>query len=554
MSEIRLAISIAAHERVDVLYGQCLNILKFCDAPIIVIHINQAFHAAISNDRSSASTLALIACLPGVFINPENLYTKWAHMFHAHVSNARYLEKLNISYSHFVFSSSGDLFFRRGAEAHVAPFDAGIYTQGNQITRSNGGSDDWFQAIVADDVFWGMLAACGARYGINSSHEGSFYRRALLLRGLDLVERFVKDWHYDDRYPKEEYFLPSIVPALYPSAKITIPLAKILGMREDPASQDWVNGRLLVHHALQELGANASGNGAFSHWFRHPELCQPLQGEGAAKHFILGRLVRSATDPLRQLVIRLSDPLPSWERAEILERLDCFDVISLDLPGRRHLLHSVTMSEAASKLISSRAADPLLNDLAVERSASIRDLDACPTSSLPYSRLWEGEASVASVSLIHSYAFRLAKPGGKLLTEVKEGALSITLEQAGQASERNPLWAHGRVVLVWACRGLEPRVHRALRFIIEGDQRLTGGLSIKLEYRGASGRRWLETGGIVRSGLAGRQNEFFLLMRSEDLCRAGAELGAGFFVIHMILPTRDGTIRIKECTALRGTA
>lgn len=554
MSKTRFAVSITAHERADILYGQCLNILKFCEAPIIVIHINQAFRAQIQNDLSSALILERISGLPGVLINPENLFTKWAHMFHAHVSNARYLERLEIQYSHFVLVSSADLFFRRGAEAHVAAFDAGFHHQEAILTRSNGGSDDWFHAVAADEIFWRMLATCGASQGVKSQHEGTFYRRALLLRSLDVIESFIKDWHYNDKYPKEEYFLPSISRALEPHAKIGVPLAKMLGMPENPASESRVDGRLLVHQALRELGADAANTGPMSHWIRDPELCQPQQGAGPGGHYILGRLVRSTIDPLRQLVSHLSDPLPPWERAAILERLDCFDVISLDLPGRRHLLHRVSMSKAASHLLSLQAADPLLGDLAVERSASERELDACPTSSLPYKKLWEGEGPSGSVRSIHSYASRIAEAGAKLSAEVAAGALKLSLKLPSEASGRKRLGTNGRAVLAWACRGLTPEVHRALRFRIEGDPSLIAGLSLRLQYRGSATRRFLETGGIVTSGLAEEREKFFLIMRGEDMRRAKAELGDGFFVIHLSLPLRDGTIMLSECEALRCSA
>jgi hypothetical protein len=120
---------VTAHEALDVLVEQIENVLFFCPESVVVIHLNASFRAAIDASPVRARQLRMLTERARVLLNPASFETRWAHMYHAHLSNLMHVETLGLKYGSLLLMSSADLVFRQGLEAYATGFDAGFDAQ-----------------------------------------------------------------------------------------------------------------------------------------------------------------------------------------------------------------------------------------------------------------------------------------------------------------------------------------------------------------------------------------------------------------------------------------
>lgn len=545
MPPATLAFSITAHERIDVLRGQVLNILHFCVAPIIILHVSAAFRASINADPAGLSMFRRIEMLPGVIVNPAHLPTKWAHMFHAHVANIHYLEKIGAAYSHLVLCSSADLFFRHGVEAHVAEFDAGLDSSGGR-TRGDLSAGFWDRPLEKDNVLWRMLDACGSNRVRQSWHEGTFYRRDLLLAALAVIDAHVTDWDYDDRYPKEEFFLPSLVPSMAPEARFAPRLSHVLGFGNG-SSMD----RLAVRHALRALGAGGTPTRPLADWLTDPELDAQAPPLDLQSRFMLARLVRSATDPLRHLVTRLAETLPISERIEICDRVDCFDLLGFDMPGKQGSTKFPVMSGATSGQLAQRPTEHLLTGLNAFVAPSVREIEPCPVSYLPPLEAWLGVDGGGDVGQLKSCAARIAVAGVRLTLAVDDGALTLALEAPDEAITPQPGQRTPEVFVFWPVPALDPHQHRALRLHITGSASMVARVSPWLEYHAGGRKQHLDLGRPALFSPPEQKGEHLWLLNRAAMRRAMEDLGPGRFAMYLAVPPIAGSIAVSRVLAMR---
>ena len=59
----RLAISLTAHERVEVLANQIRNIGLHCKNPLVIVHLSRDFAVRLREEPSEAHLLGLISCV-----------------------------------------------------------------------------------------------------------------------------------------------------------------------------------------------------------------------------------------------------------------------------------------------------------------------------------------------------------------------------------------------------------------------------------------------------------------------------------------------------------
>ena len=545
MPPATLAFSITAHERIDVLRSQVLNILHFCVAPIIILHVNAAFRASIDADPAGLSMFRRIVTLPGVIVNPAHLPTKWGHMFHAHVANIHHLEKIGAAYSHLVLCSSADLFFRHGVEAHVAEFDAGLDSWGGR-TRDELGAHPWDRPLAEDDILWRMLDACGSNRARKSWHEGTFYRRDLLLAALAVMDAHVTDWGYDDRYPKEEFFLPSLVPSMAPKARFAPRLSHVLGF-----GNGWSMDRLAVRHALRALGAGGTPTAPLAGWLTDPELDAQAPPRDLQSRFMLSRLVRSATDPLRHLVTRLAETLPISERIEICDRVDGFDMLGVDMPGNQVYDTFPVLSGAASRQLAEQPTEHLLTGLNGVMAPSVREIEPCPVSHLLPLEAWLGVDGGGDVGQLQSCAARIAVAGVRLTLTVDDGALTLSLEAPDEAITPQPGQRTPEVFVFWPVPALDPHQHRALRLHITGSESMVARVSPWLEYHAGGRKQHLNLGRPVLFSPPEQKGEHLWLLNRAAMRRAMEELGPGRFLMYLAVPPIAGSITLSRVLAMR---
>jgi hypothetical protein len=465
-------------------------------------------------------------------------------MFHGHISNIHYLEKNGVPYTHLVLCSSADLFFRRGAEEHVAAFDAGLEVR-CVFTRAELGMDPWHPQLKHDDLFWQIMTACGSDRCAISMHEGTFYRREILLRAVEVLDRWITDWQYDDRYPKEEFFLPSILRALAPDAKVAPGLSHILGIVNTPAVD-----RLAVRRAMRELGAiGGSRQAPLETWLTDPWLDAQNPPPHIESRFMLARLVRSNADPLRQTIRQLAETLPAEERNDIVARIDCFDLVAFDIPGRLITKTPSALSPAATGPLHDRPADLLLSDLATDRALASRELDACPATYLPPQRVWGGSAARIGLDNLQSCAARLPGVGAHLSASIADGALNLEVAAPEEWATPVPGWQQPEIFVFWPIDNLDPHRHRAIVMHVEGSPELLAQLSVWIEFHSINGKRILNISPVLRPGRAQVDERLWILDRLA-MTRAVSELGLGEYSLYVAVPPITGRIALREVMAL----
>ena len=527
------------------MFGQAQNLLHFCRDPVVIIHVNAAFRAAIDADPGSAEIFRQLKRLPGVFVNPAHLPTKWAHMFHGHVSNIHYLEQNGVPYTHLVLCSSADLFFRRGAEEHVAAFDVGLEAV-HGPTRAGLGMAGWDMPLKQDELFWQMMTACGSDRCAKSAHEGTFYRREILLRAVELLDRWVTDWQYDDRYPKEEFFLPSIVRALVPDAKVAPRLSHILGLGATSAVD-----RLAVLRAMRELGAvSDSLQAPLSTWLADLWLAAQDPPPHIESRFMLARLVRSNVNPLRQLIRKLAETLRDEERIDIVDRVDCFDVIAFDVPGRVYAPTPPMLSPAVTRTLHDRPSVLLLGDLAMDRVMVSRELVACPATYLPPQKVWGDSGASAQLDNLQSCAAHLSGAGAHLSVSVADGALILEVAAEEDLATPVPGERPPEIFVFWPIDNLDPHRHRAIRMRVEGSSELLAQLSVWIELHGMGRKRALNIGAPLQVPDSAQVEErLWILDRPANTCTR-SELGPGDYKFYIAVPPITGSIALREVAAL----
>lgn len=374
--QVRLAISITAHEELDTLLAQVRNLRWFCDEPLIVVHLNEAFFARIEEDATLRRALRLLEEEHGVLVNPRHYPTRWAHMFHAHLSNFRLLTARGEEFTHFVLLSSADLFFRHGAEAHLRGFDA---SQTGWAPIPVAGLDTapghWPKHLKADGHFLALLAARGHDGIMYGPHEGGFYARHLMEAMTQVLEGHFHDWDYNSSYPKEEFFLQTLLRE-HPGARLGHSLAHVLVIGSNPDRD-----RLAAARVLQEIGAlDAEDAQPVDRWAREV-LAQPMpRGDDPIRgRFVLSRIPRQPDNPLRQMLEQAASASGARRARALARRLSVADVLLLDRPGAK--AQGTDAGNAASAWMIDLARDATVEPLitpAMGRGEFPIRLDACP--------------------------------------------------------------------------------------------------------------------------------------------------------------------------------
>ena len=308
----RLVLSITAHERIDVLCDQIDNVLTMCPGARIVLHLNHDFRAALADDLLAAPLLRRLCAHPDVVLNPEHLCTRWGHMFHAHVSNLNLIIRTGLDCDHVMLMSSADIVIRAGLPEYIADQDIGVNV---------GWDADWIWRphVDADPVVTTLRTVAGQeRYG-HGFHEGSFYRRAIIETMLRVLNEAVPDWDYNQDYPKEEVFLPTLS-HMFAGARRGPSLARVLGFGT-------AGDTAVLRRALRHVGL-ADANPLLKFW------CGDAPDGDEAPPFIISRIPRRREDPLRLLLGDVTPHGASARAHAVAARLRPADLLALELPGR----------------------------------------------------------------------------------------------------------------------------------------------------------------------------------------------------------------------------
>lgn len=108
-----------------------------------------------------------------------------------------------MDYDYLVLSSSGNLVVRPSPAEFVANWDLGVNEEDDPECP-------WRRFAEADPARLRLAERVGRFSILHAGHEGSLYRRQIATPMFNTIAALVPDWDYDDAYPKEAVFLPTL--------------------------------------------------------------------------------------------------------------------------------------------------------------------------------------------------------------------------------------------------------------------------------------------------------------------------------------------------------
>ncbi len=200
--KIRIVVSIPVHEKPDVIKDQILNLKKFMENPVIVLHVSNSFYELYDEKE--------FIDIENVYINPKHMDTKWADIIHTHISNFEYISS-QVDFDYFVLHSSNDLYIRKGIEKYMANYHAGFNIRKVVVKDSH-----WWPGIAAfrDEQLKMIMSECGQNMIIASQIEGSFYKKEIM---CEIVKIIKENYNYlieKENYTREEIYFSTIASSL----------------------------------------------------------------------------------------------------------------------------------------------------------------------------------------------------------------------------------------------------------------------------------------------------------------------------------------------------
>lgn len=205
---MKLVVSIPVHEKPDVINNQIENFQKYIKDVSIVLHVSDSFFKQY--------TLSDIKSYKDVYINPEHLKTTWSDILKAHISNFHFIQS-KIDFDYFILHASNDMYIKYGFQKYVQQFDAGFHVR--KVTKNN--SHWWVgNKALQDTSLRKMMGYCNQEVIIGSQVESSFYKKELLIRIIEIIEKFYSPSKIQTIYPREEIYFSTIASALVESNAI----------------------------------------------------------------------------------------------------------------------------------------------------------------------------------------------------------------------------------------------------------------------------------------------------------------------------------------------
>ena len=81
----RILVSLAVHEKPDVIIDQIENFKYFLENVCFILHVSKSYFEKYEIEK--------LQNIENVYLNPENLVTKWGNIISTHISNYNYAKK-----------------------------------------------------------------------------------------------------------------------------------------------------------------------------------------------------------------------------------------------------------------------------------------------------------------------------------------------------------------------------------------------------------------------------------------------------------------------------
>mgnify|MGYP000885389812 CR=1 FL=1 len=208
----RILVSLAVHEEPDVIIDQIDNLKYYLNDPLFILHISKSYFEKFEIEK--------LQNIENVYINPENLVTKWGNIISTHISNYNYAKK-NIEFDYIIFHSSNDMYVRKGAYDYITSYDAGY-----QLRKVNRNNIHWWPGFTAikDKQLDKMKNRIGNTILLASQLEGSFYKKEIMDKVIEVINLYYDEKQSKDFYPKEEFYFSTLASVITDWEKLGKPI------------------------------------------------------------------------------------------------------------------------------------------------------------------------------------------------------------------------------------------------------------------------------------------------------------------------------------------
>lgn len=208
---MKLVISIPVHEKPEVIKDQIENIKKYCENPIIVLHISRGFFEKYS--------LEDLNNIENVYINPDHLETGWGNILLTHVSNFYFISNL-LKFDYFLIQASNDMFVRKGIEQYIQNYRAG-FCRRNIIQQYS----MWWPAQMAweDQQLKRIMNELGQTRIIATQVEGIFFDWDLADKVMQIIHKNYRMIKGQTAYTREEFYFSTIASVFVDWAEVGYP-------------------------------------------------------------------------------------------------------------------------------------------------------------------------------------------------------------------------------------------------------------------------------------------------------------------------------------------
>lgn len=260
-------ISIAVHERPDIVVDQLLNIRHFFPNALIVLHISKAFNDAESKFKL-LDLLRFLNRFPDLILNPSRLETRWGDILHVILSNFHLVS--NYSFKYFIILNSNELFVRRGVNEYLSHYDAGMFQGYHTVFLRNESAESktaFFAATISDQALEKIMHEVGSNEIHLSQPEGLFFKKEIIASMVEIIDRYYDHSLQSSIYPREEAYFSTIISSpLF--CKKNLKIGKNISYRLGTYNNGW---NVTVHDV--KYYSNRSGNVFALKAFRRNERC-----------------------------------------------------------------------------------------------------------------------------------------------------------------------------------------------------------------------------------------------------------------------------------------
>jgi hypothetical protein len=198
--KFKICISIAVHERPDVIVDQINNFRYFYDNNVaIVLHVSKQFRDIRINLACRDTVFYL---KDDVFINPLSYKTnRKKDLVQIHNANYEYARKL-FDFDYYVIHSSNDMYVRKGVVNYISKKQNGLH----QTPLSP--EMEWLPGRLSfgDRMLKNMMDYTGLRERYGTQAEGLFFQKEVFGEMKKVIDKFYEELAIDGYYREEMYY------------------------------------------------------------------------------------------------------------------------------------------------------------------------------------------------------------------------------------------------------------------------------------------------------------------------------------------------------------